>query len=49
MMDEDLITTLDLCLAVTHFESSLVYLLFDGGVALFSWVSPGNTMIVSIP
>ena len=28
MMDEDLVTTLDLCLAVTHFESWLVYLLF---------------------
>jgi hypothetical protein len=34
MMDEDLIT-LDLCLAVTYFESWLVYLLFDGGLHYF--------------
>jgi hypothetical protein len=49
MMDEGLVTTLDLCLAVTHFESWLFYLLFDRLSAQFSWVSPDNVMIVSIP
>jgi len=35
MMDEGLVTTLDLCLAVTHFESCLVNLLFDRSSANF--------------
>lgn len=35
MMDEGLVTTLGLCLVVTHFESWLVYLLFDRSFANF--------------
>jgi len=48
-MDEGLVITLDLCLADTHFESWLVFLLFDKKFCKFSWVSPDNTMTVSIP
>ena len=35
VMDEGLVITLDLCLAVTHFESWLLFLLFDRSSANF--------------
>jgi len=35
MMDEGLVITLDFCLAVTHFESWLVYLLINRSSANF--------------